>query len=286
MKIFKKNILVIFLFFTISSLYAIGIEISGKTGNSIISQLDEFKKIPDVGFNFLLKEDLGKNIIGSLAIQREPCFGNTIWGRIAYTTDWMQISIGPSLGFLNSNKLEKEFTALFQPGFGTSMSFRTPIGFLLAVDTNFGIPLVQSKNNSIYLQDGYLEMGWNFPNIKALLKISQKTKIVFTNQYETNISCTDMGFYAVAFSKPSRFRIPINVFFRLNNYKKISTNTTKDSTGSIFIESGIEHSISSEFEWFINAGASIFSFSLTKNGETLNKFLFNIEAGVRFTLGE
>lgn len=285
MKILKKTIAAVFLFLLIPSLYSVEIEIAAQAGNSVFTSNANFKKIPDFGFKLLLTEDLGKSIYGTLAVQREPGLGNSIWSRIAYNTDWMRISIGPTLGFLNSDKFEKDLTLLFQPGFGTSMSFSSPKGFLAAIDTNFAIPLVQIKKYNIYLQDGFLALGWNFPNITALLKLSQKAKTIANDIEETYITVTDMGFYAVAYSKPSRFRIPLNVFFRINKYEKKGGGPLKNSVGSIVIESGIEHIISSEFEWFINFGASVFSFSLTKKGEAVKGFFFNAEAGVRFSTG-
>ncbi len=285
MKSLKNIITAVFLFLLITSLYSVEIEIAGKAGNSFFTSNGNFKKILDFGFNLLLTEDLGKGIHGTLAIQREPGLGNSIWSRIAYNTDWMRISIGPTLGFLNSDKFEKDLTLLFQPGFGTSMSFSSPNGFLATIDTNFAIPLVQEKKHNIYLQDGLLALGWNFPNITALLKISQKAKTIADSIEETYITITDMGFYAVTYSKPSRIRIPLNVFLRINKYEKKAGTSLRNSAGSIIVESGIEHIISSEFEWFINFGAAVFSFSFEKKGEAVKGFFFNAEAGVRFSIG-
>ncbi|AGT43594.1 hypothetical protein [Treponema pedis] len=285
MKILKKLIILTVLFTAISAAYTVEIEIAAEAGNFAFSSDGVLKKMPDFGFRLILDEDLGKNIHGRLAVRRTPGFGNSIWGRIAYVTDSIKISIGPALGFLNSNKFEKDFITLFQPGFGTSMSFRTPKGFLAEVDTNFAVPLTPAKTSRIYLQDGFFELGWNFPNITASLKISQKTKTSVKDNDEIFISLTDMGMYTMVYSKPSRFRIPLNVFFRINRYEKRAGSLLKDSIGSVVLETGLEHTISSEVEWFVNFGAGLFSFSFEKKGEAVKGFFFNTDAGVRISVG-
>lgn len=283
MKNLKKLTVLLFLI-TAAAAYPVEIETAVEAGNFAFTAEGVLKKMPDFGFRLILDEDLGKNIHGRLAVRRTPGFGNSIWGRIAYVTDSMKISIGPTLGFLNSGKFGTDFITLFQPGFGTSLSFRTPQGFLAAVDTNFAVQLAAAKTGRVYLQDGFFELGWNFPNILASLKISQKSKTVTRSSGETFISLTDMGFYTVSYSKPSCFRIPLNVFFRVNRYEN-QTAFAKDATGSVVVETGITHVISSDIEWFITFGAGVFSFSLAKKGEPVKGFFFNANAGVKITVG-
>ena len=121
-------------------------------------------------------------------------------------------------------------------------------------------------------------MGWRFPNIIASIKLSQKNKSIVDNPDETHISISDIGFYTVSYSKPSGIRIPLNIIYRVNHFQK--TGSLNEKIADIVLETGISHSASSDIEWFVNFGASVFSFSLTNAGSRVKKFFFNAEAGI------
>lgn len=274
-----KKILSILVFFTcVSILFSLDVTASITVGNTPFNSNGYTGKIPDFGFKLILNEDLGKNVNGKLAIERHLGIGNIIWGRIAYTTDMINIAIGPTLSVFNAGFDNKNVSTIFQPGLGTSLSFKLPIGFFTSLDTNFSIPLASVKTKNVYLQDGHFDLGWRFPNIIASIKLSQKNKSIVDNPDETHISISDIGFYTVSYSKPSGIRIPLNIIYRVNHFQK--TGSLNEKIADIVLETGISHSASSDIEWFVNFGASVFSFSLTNAGKRVKKFFFNAEAGI------
>lgn len=274
-----KKILGILVFFTcVSILFSLDVTASITVGNTPFNSNGYTGKIPDFGFKLILNEDLGKNVNGKLAIERHLGIGNIIWGRIAYTTDMINIAIGPTLSVFNAGFDNKNVSTIFQPGLGTSLSFKLPIGFFTSLDTNFSIPLASVKTKNVYLQDGHFDLGWRFPNIIASIKLSQKNKSIVDNPDETHISISDIGFYTVSYSKPSGIRIPLNIIYRVNHFQK--TGSLNEKIADIVLETGISHSASSDIEWFVNFGASVFSFSLTNAGKRVKKFFFNAEAGI------
>lgn len=274
-----KKILGILVFFTcVSILFSLDVTASITVGNTPFNSKGYTGKIPDFGFKLILNEDLGKNVNGKLAIERHLGIGNIIWGRIAYTTDMINIAIGPTLSVFNAGFDNKNVSTIFQPGLGTSLSFKLPIGFFTALDTNFSIPLASVKTKNVYLQNGHFDLGWRFPNIIASIKLSQKNKSIVDNPDETHISISDIGFYTVSYSKPSGIRIPLNIIYRVNHFQK--TGSLNEKIADIVLETGISHSASSDIEWFVNLGASVFSFSLTNAGSRVKKFFFNAEAGI------
>ncbi|UTY25920.1 hypothetical protein [Treponema denticola] len=274
-----KKILSILVFFTcVSVLFSLDVTASINVGNTPFDSKGYTGKIPDFGFKLILNEDLGKNVNGKLAVQRHLGIGNVIWGRIAYTTEMIDISIGPTLSVLNAGFDNQNVSTIFQPGLGTSLSFKLPIGFFTSLDTNFSIPLASVKTKNVYLQDGYFDLGWRFPNIIASIKLSQKNKSIVENPDETHISISDIGFYTVSYSKPSGIRIPLNIIYRVNHFQK--TGSLNEKIADIVLETGISHSVSNDIEWFVNFGASVFSFSLTNAGKRVEKFFFNAEAGI------
>ena len=274
-----KKILSILVFFTcVSILFSLDVTASINVGNTPFDSKGYTGKIPDFGFKLILNEDLGKNVNGKLAIERHLGIGNIIWGRIAYTTDMINIAIGPTLSVFNAGFDNKNVSTIFQPGLGTSLSFKLPIGFFTSLDTNFSIPLASVKTKNVYLQNGHFDLGWRFPNIIASIKLSQKNKSIVDNPDETHISISDIGFYTVSYSKPSGIRIPLNIIYRVNHFQK--TGSLNEKIADIVLETGISHSASSDIEWFVNFGASVFSFSLTNAGSRVKKFFFNAEAGI------
>ncbi|AAS12006.1 MULTISPECIES: hypothetical protein [Treponema] len=274
-----KKILSILVFFTcVSILFSLDVTASITVGNTPFNSNGYTGKIPDFGFKLILNEDLGKNVNGKLAIERHLGIGNIIWGRIAYTTDMINIAIGPTLSVFNAGFDNKNVSTIFQPGLGTSLSFKLPIGFFTSLDTNFSIPLASVKTKNVYLQNGHFDLGWRFPNIIASIKLSQKNKSIVDNPDETHISISDIGFYTVSYSKPSGIRIPLNIIYRVNHFQK--TGSLNEKIADIVLETGISHSASSDIEWFVNFGASVFSFSLTNAGSRVKKFFFNAEAGI------
>ena len=274
-----KKILGILVFFTcVRILFSLDVTASLTVGNTPFNSNGYTGKIPDFGFKLILNEDLGKNVNGKLAIERHLGIGNIIWGRIAYTTDMINIAIGPTLSVFNAGFDNKNVSTIFQPGLGTSLSFKLPIGFFTSLDTNFSIPLASVKTKNVYLQNGHFDLGWRFPNIIASIKLSQKNKSIVENPEETHISISDIGFYTVSYSKPSGIRIPLNIIYRVNHFQK--TGSLNEKIADIVLETGVNHAVSSDIEWFVNFGASVFSFSLTNAGSRVKKFFFNAEAGI------
>ena len=274
-----KKILGILVFFTcVRILFSLDVTASITVGNTPFNSNGYTGKIPDFGFKLILNEDLGKNVNGKLAIERHLGIGNVIWGRIAYTTDMINIAIGPTLSVFNAGFDNKNVSTIFQPGLGTSLSFKLPIGFFTSLDTNFSIPLASVKTKNVYLQNGHFDLGWRFPNIIASIKLSQKNKSIVENPEETHISISDIGFYTVSYSKPSGIRIPLNIIYRVNHFQK--TGSLNEKIADIVLETGVNHAVSSDIEWFVNFGASVFSFSLTNAGSRVKKFFFNAEAGI------
>lgn len=282
----KKTIITIILIVSCLPIFAIDIEASASTDNyafKIDGTINEKK--PDFGFNVEIREHVNNFLEGSLGITRVPGLGNTIWGRMTYQTNYMNVSIGTTLGFLNNDRSKKDFLTLFQPGIGTALSFKTPIGLTTSIETNFALPLVRVKKRTIYLQNGIFQVGWIFPNIRAEFKLSQNNKTAINDDAETYISITDIGFHTVSYSKPSRLRIPLNVIYRISRYQKIDTNEVNDGFSSVIIEAGVIHSITTDFEWFARFGASVYSFDMaTKN--TIKKFFFQANAGVSVTINK
>ena len=125
---YLKRVLSILVFFTcMSILFSLDVTASTNVGNTPFDSNGVTGKIPDFGFKLILNEELGKNINGKLAIERHLGIGNVIWGRIAYATEMIDISIGPTLSVFNAGLDNKNVSTIFQPGLGTSLSFKLPI---------------------------------------------------------------------------------------------------------------------------------------------------------------
>lgn len=282
MKNLKKYLYIAVFFAFVNTLFALDIEASINAGVIPFNSKGKTGNIPDFGFKLVLNENLGKNISGTLAVQRDLYIGNTVWGRVSYTTELISISIGPTLSVFNAGLDNKNITNLIHPGLGSSFSVQLPIGFFTSLDTNFPIPLATSKTKNVYLYDGFFDVGWRFSNIIASIKISQKNKSIVENSDEVHLSATDLGFYTIAYSKPSRIRIPLNIIYRINHFQK--ANEINEKIGNIVVETGVEHALSADIKWFINAGTSVFSFYLTQKGSPVKKIFYKAEAGVKISI--
>ncbi len=284
--ILKRTILIVIFIFSFIPVFSVDINASVNTSNYAF-KLDGTRngKIPNFGFNLMLEEEFSNHLKGCIGVKRTAGFGNAIWGKITYVTEYMNISIGPSLGFFNTETVKKDFMTLFQPGIGTGLEFKTPIGLMASVEANVALPLIKVKKKTIYLQDGFFELGWRFPHIIASFKVRQDNKTAIENSTdETYVSITDIGFHTVSFSKPSQIRIPLNILYRISRYEKVGTGATHDEFASVIIETGIIHSVNADVEWFAQFGASVYSFSTKTGGGAIKKFFYDGSLGLKWSI--
>lgn len=265
-------------------IFAVGFQLSFTSSNFSLNKDSSFKKIPDFGGVFSIEENMTPQIKGKLVIERDAESGNTIWSRISYDTIYLSISIGPSLGFFNTTGNKNDILTLFQPGLGIGMNFFSPGGFFAGIDTSFALATMSITENSVYLQNGFINAGFLFPNILAQLKITQKNKTLVTEGKSIYFSITDYGFYSEAFSKASGLRFPINLYFRHSRYTTKDEPHLKKEFGYVIVETGLTHVVNNEVEWFFTFGSSVYTFALTKEKNTLNNFFYKTELGVRFSM--
>lgn len=280
----KKIILLIN--FTIFNVYifAVGFQISFSGSNFALNKDSSFRKIPDFGGLFSIEENMTAQIRGKLVIERDAENGNTIWSRISYDTTYLSISIGPSLGFFNTTGNKNDILTLFQPGLGIGMKFFSPGGFFAGIDTSFSLATMSITENTVYLQSGFINAGFLFPNIFAELKITQKNKTLITEGKYLYFSITDYGLYTEAFSKASGVRFPINLYFRHSRYLVKNEPQLKKEFGFVIAEAGLTHAVNNETEWYFLFGSSVYTFALTKEKNALKNFFFKAEFGVRFSV--
>lgn len=278
--------IIFFVYFSVLSVYsfAVGIQLSFSSSNFSFKKDSSFRKIPDFGGVFSIEENITAQMKGKLVIERDSENGNLIWSRISYDTAHLSVSLGPSLGFFNSTGNKNDILALFQPGLGIGMNFSAPGGFFAGIDTSFALATMGTTENSVYLQSGFINVGFLFYNLLAQLKITQKNKTLITDGKSRYFSITDYGLYTEAFSKASGLRFPINIFFRHSRYLVKNEPDLKKEFGFVIVETGLTHAVNNDVEWFFTFGSSVYTFALTKQKTAVKNFFFKAEFGVKFSV--
>ncbi len=282
--IMKKAFLVIVLIFSFLPIFSLEIKASIDADNYAFKKDATRKgKVPYFGFTFDLEDEINNYLKASLSIKRTAGFGNKIGARLTYFTEYMNISFGPTFSVFNLKFSKDNFLKLFQPGIGIAMSFDIPAGFFASIDTNFAFPLIKGDYKPIYLQDGEFEIGWVFPNLRASAKVKQNAQTIVEN--DVFIYVTDIGLHTVAYSKPSRIRIPINVIYRMSQYKKTGATPAKDGIAHVVVETGIIHSVNTDIEWFAKFGASVYSYNM-ETKDYLKELFYQASVGFSIAINK
>ncbi len=280
----KKAFLAVILIFLFLPIFSVDIELMVDADNYAYKVDGSLRgKIPDVGFNFKLQDDLTNYLRFSLDINRTAGFGNTMKPRITAYTKYLEFSFGPTISIFNVDFSKKDFLKLFQPGFGTKVAVNTPVGFFASLDVDFAIPLIKGEGAPVYLQNGDFEAGWIFPNLRASVMVSQDNQTTVESSHEIYIKKTDVALKAVAFSKPSRVKFPITVIYRMNHFNKTGATPAKKEYASVIVGGGIIHSVNADTEWFLNFAASVYSYDMATKA-MMKAFLYQANVGFKISI--
>lgn len=281
-----SNILLVILFLLIPqfSTFALELETELNMSNFGLKKDGDYRNIPSFGGFISLEEQILPHFKVKLKLERDPEVGNTVWAKLTYESSIVDISLGPSLGLLNSVGSIGDALSSFHPGLIMDIHIRTNVGFIAGFSGAFAVATVGVTESHAYLQSAGIDLGYRFPNLLGILRLSHRGRIGIADGQRTVFSITDYGLYTETFSKPSRLKIPINVIFRHIRYISKNTSEQEKNYGNILFETGFHLTISNEVDFNILCGASIYSFSLGEVQSNISKFFFNSKIGFRFAI--
>ena len=284
MKKMALFIIVFTFFFYAQLLGALVLESELNTSNFALKGDGSYRTLPDFGGSLLVEEQILPHFNVRLAIERDSEIGNTIWSTFSYKSSVLEISLGPSLGILNSVLATTDILSSFQPGIAMGLHIATENGFIAGFAGNFAVAVANASDNFAFLQSGSATLGYRFPNLLSELRFSHKGKVGLSKGYKSFFSITDYGLYTETFSKPSRLKVPLNVIFRHIRYTSSKAKDEKKSYGNILLEAGLKFTMNSDVEVGFLCGASVYSFVLGNERGGIQKFFFRSKCSVKVAL--
>ena len=282
----KKISIVLILFLLLSQFYtfALVMETELNMSNFGLKHDGEYRTIPDFGGSISLEEQILPHFKVKLAFERDPEVGNTVWAKLIYESSIVDISLGPSLGLLNSVGSIGDALSSFHPGLIMDIHLRTNVGFVAGFSGGFAVATVGVTDAHAYIQSSSVELGYRFPNLIGTLRLSHRGRVGIVSGQRNLFSITDYGLYTETFSKPSRLKIPINIIFRHIRYISKKANEEQKNYGNILFETGFRLTLSNEVDFSLLCGASVYSFTLGEVQSNVSKFFFNSKIGLRFAI--
>jgi hypothetical protein len=281
----NKTKMLMFLFLILNfTAFALVMETGLNMSNFGLKRDGDYRSTPDFGASISLEEQILPHFKVKLALERDSEFGNTVWAKLTYESSIVDISLGPSLGILNAVGSKWDALSSFQPGLIMDIHLRTNIGFVAGFSGAFAVATVGVTEAHAYIQSSSIDLGYRFPNIIGILRLSHRGRIGITDGQRSHFSITDYGLYTETFSKPSRLKIPINIIFRHIRYVSQKANQEQKSYGNILFETGFRITVSNEIDFSVLCGASVYSFTLGEVQGNISKFFFNSKIGLRFAI--
>ena len=282
----NKTKILIFIFFMLHfSSFALILETELNMSNFGLKHNGDYRTIPDFGGAISLEEQILPHFKVKLAFERDSEVGNTVWAKLTYESSIVNISLGPSLGLLNSVGSIGDALSSFHPGLIMDIYLRTNIGFIAGFSGGFAVATIGLTEAHAYIQSGTLDLGYRFPNLIGILRLSHRGRVGIVDGQRSFFSITDYGLYTETFSKPSRLKIPINIIFRHIRYISQKANQEQKNYGNILFETGFHITVSNEVDFSLLCGASVYSFTLGElQSNVASKFFFNSKIGLRFAI--
>ncbi len=282
-KAFCLTILFILFSFT-QSLFAVVLESELEMSNFALKRDGSYRKVPDFGGKFSIEEQIYRNFNLKLSFERDSELGNRVIGIFSYTGSIIEISLGPSLAFLNSSPILSDTLSSFQPGIDVGMRVATNNGFIFGFCGDFALNALNVSHSLVFLHSAGITLGYRFPNLLAELRLSHKGKGIVLDMGKSVFSITDYGLYTEAFSKASRFRIPVNIIFRNIRYTSSDAYRSKKNYGNLLFEVGLKYALNSDVELGALLGVALYSFDVGNGFSGINRFFFRNKYGVRIAL--
>ena len=281
----NKTKVLIFVFFMLRfSIFALVLETELNMSNFGLKHDGDYRSIPDFGGSISLEEQILPHFKVKLAFERDSEVGNTVWAKFIYESSVVNISLGPSLGLLNTLGSKGDALASFHPGLIMDIHLRTNVGFVAGFSGGFAVATVGLTEAQAYIQSSSVDLGYRFPNLIGILRLSHRGRVGIVDGQRSLFSITDYGLYTETFSKPSRLKVPINLIFRHIHYVSQKTDQEQKNYGNILFETGFHLTVSNEIDFSVLCGASIYSFTLGEVQSNLSKFFFNSKIGLRFAI--
>lgn len=281
----NKTKILEFVFFILPfSIFALVMETELNTSNFGLKHNGNYRSIPDFGGSISLEEQILPQFKVKLAFERDSEIGNTVWAKLTYESSILNISLGPSLGLLNSVGSIGDAFSSFHPGLIMDIHLRTNVGFLAGFSGAFAVATIGVTEAHAYIQSASVDLGYRFPNIIGILKISHRGRVGIVDGQRSLFSITDYGLYTETFSKPSRLKIPINIIFRHIRYISQKDEQEQKNYGNILFETGFHITVNNEVDFNLLCGVSIYSFTLGRVQSNVSKFFFNSKIGLRFSI--
>lgn len=281
-----KKILFFLLFTLPLTLFATDLDISATSSNFSFDSngsLDAWA--PSFGGKIAVTDKLTNRIDGTITFERDTVSGNTLSARGTYRTSFLEISGGPSFGVLNSTEDDDDVAMLFQPGLALGFSVIIPGKLIARANSEFALPPAASSDGQVYLQRGELSVGFYLPNILCTFKVSQRSTVGLRAGATVTKSIIDYGVYSEAFQKGSPFRIDVDFIYRVTDYYIASGDPDNRKYGHLVLGGGATWAPRSDFNVYVKAAGSLYSFSLLDHVNDLDDFFFDLSLGVRMTLG-
>jgi hypothetical protein len=276
----KSAVLTIILSLALVPLYAVEIKASVDTSNFAFNTSGDLT--PDksrYGVDVSVSDQLQDNLVGAITFESSPINGSLLGARAKWNTSFLEISAGPSFGMLNSSGSKNDIPVLFQPGIGIGFNISLP-GYVTAeADTVFAIPSATASAGQVYLQKSRLAAGIFLPHILCTFAIDQQTNSL-DSPTETRIrSITDYGLYTEAYKKGAPLRASINFIYRVSDYYAGVDNDINKKLGNLLLGGGLTWAAQNDFTLFASGSGALYSFSLGKHVDALDKFYFDAKIG-------
>lgn len=280
----KTKILICIFLILHFSLSALVMETELNMSNFGLKHDGDYRTIPDFGGSVSLEEQILPHFKVKLAVERDSEAGNTVWAKLTYESSILNISLGPSLGFLNSVGSMGDALSSFHPGLIMDIHLRTDIGFVAGFSGSFAVATLGVTEKHAYIQSATVDLGYRFPNLLGTLRLSHRGRLGIVDGQRSTFSITDYGLYTETFSKPSRLKIPINIIFRHIRYISQKANEEQKNYGNILFETGFHLTLTNEVDFSVICGAAVYSFTLGEVQSNVSKFFFNSKIGLRFAI--
>jgi len=267
------------------SALAVDIVAETKASSFAMSKDGEFNPA-SIGYGgyFEVSDRLSANLFGTISFDADPAQGNKLAARGMYRTSYMEISAGPSFGVLNSTGSSSGVPILFQPGLGIGFGITAPGIIVAKADTEFALPAAVQTEGQVYLQKSELSAGFFLPNVLCTLKVSQRTSGVLDGVIPKTRSSTDYGFYTTSFKKGSMFRVSMNFIYRIIDYYATADSVDNRKIANLVLGGGFTVTPNTEYSLFVDGDGALYSFSLGDPVDGLDRFMFNLRAGVTMSI--
>lgn len=272
-----------FLSFTHIYIFALTLESDLNISNFPLKNNGEYRSVPNFGFSIALKEQIFPYFNVQLGFERDAEIGNMLFAKLSYTSSIIDLSLGPSLSMLNSVATLSDAFSSFTPGIFLGIHLNLNSGFIIGFSGSFALDTIHAQKATAFIQSGYFNIGYRFPNLLAELRACHKGKINVVDEEKSFFSISDYGLYTETFYKPSRLKVPINLIFRHIRYDSKKNIEYLKNYGNILFETGFKMVLNTDIEFGLLCGVSVYSFSLGDKEGGISKFFFRSKAHVKFS---